>query len=234
MPEGARDEPDLRSLGVGSLRLPGILVPEGGSPPGYPYILLGELHRDDDGSDERLPDEFDSDQVPVPSADPNKDAGSVAPRHLAEDGNKPVAATTGASLAPIGQDSMESNGAPPPVPAFANSIGANGMMPSTSEAIARAVTIAIAPLDVSGIVDWPGGANWSRVAPNVGSISTDAAGWVDAQRSEISASRNGQPRVDEAASTSSPSEQGVEVALPNSHPVPDCFASKPVFLGMRC
>lgn len=151
MPEGARDDPDLRSLGVGFLRLPGILVREGGSPPGYPYILLGELHREDDESDDRLPDEFYSDKVPVPTADPNKDAGSVAPRHLEEQAGKPVAATTGASLAPIGQNSMEPYGAPPPVPASANSIDASGMMPSSSEAIARAVAIAIAPLDVSGI-----------------------------------------------------------------------------------
>ena len=209
MPDGAGDYPDLRSLGVGSLRLPGVLVPEGGLPPGYPYVVLGELHQDEDESDERLPHEVRSDQELPSNADSNEGTGSLEPSHLTEQDDKAVAATTSAFVAPAGLDPVEAQGSPPPKPGYANGIGAGGMMVDSAEAIALVAAILAGPPDVPGIPDW--------------AAVSGAAGWDDGPRSDQSAPpiMNEQTRVVEGTPASSPSEQGVEVALPNGGTVAD-------------
>jgi hypothetical protein len=50
IPDDAGEQFDMtdlvRNLGVGMLRFPAVLVPAGGSSPGYPFVEVGEFQQD--------------------------------------------------------------------------------------------------------------------------------------------------------------------------------------------
>ncbi len=212
--EGQVDRTELvANLGVAMLRLPGVLVSSGGPSPGYPYVEIGEFQQDMDVGAESL-SSHGIPSTPTRSADIARQADSQHNSHVELGRGRTNDHSNGILVIDPQIDRPVA-----PVPGFQGSRRPGGTQDDAVAAALIASTTEPSYADLSDLVRHAVPEMRRKVSPGTRSPGDNTRDLPDDKLA--STIGNEQTRVIEATPASSPSEQGVEVTLPNGRAVPD-------------